>query len=323
MENGKAALAQNLPCEVGFGSTEFHVIRPSNDINARYLFHMVWNPHFRFVAMQNMTGSAGQKRVPAGFLERFEIPLPSLNEQSRIAAILDKADAIRRKRAKALELADAFLKSVFLEMFGDPVTNPKGWKKRNLEEAAEIQSGVTKGRNLRDKAVVSIPYMRVANVQDGRINLDDVKDIQVLPTDVKRYELQAGDVLLTEGGDPDKLGRGAVWRGQIEPCIHQNHIFRVRPNTNILLPDYLSKIVGSQYGKHYFLRAAKQTTGIATINKTQLREFPILLPDISIQKNFESFILKHDSLQTKLSNLKNQQVCLFNSLIQRAFRGEL
>ena len=118
-------------------------------------------------------------------------------------------------------------------MFGDPVTNPKEWKEIKLKEISEIVSGVTKGRKLTGKSTIFVPYLRVANVQDGYLDLTEIKDIEVLPSDIEKYALQDGDILLTEGGDPDKLGRGTVWNGQIPMCIHQNHIFRVRVNRSI------------------------------------------------------------------------------------------
>ena len=149
---------------------------------------------------------------------------------------------------------------------------------RQLQEVAEIGSGVTKGRKYQGRSTVHMPYMRVANVQDGYLKLDNVTEIEVAVDEISRYQLQPGDVLMTEGGDPDKLGRGAVWTGQIEPCLHQNHIFRVRTMQDVLEPWYFKAYLGSTEAKRYFLRCAKQTTGIASINKTQLRALPVPLP---------------------------------------------
>ncbi len=112
LENGKAAVVENLPHKIGFGSTEFHVLRPKESVTARYLFYMIWNPFFRHEASRNMTGSAGQKRVPADFFSRFTIPLPSLSEQKRITSILDKADAVRQQHMTATELASDLLASL-------------------------------------------------------------------------------------------------------------------------------------------------------------------------------------------------------------------
>jgi len=123
VENGKAAHTTNLKHDIGFGTTEFHVLRPGPDIVGRYLFYMIWNPHFRFLAARNMTGSAGQRRVPADFVRRLNIPLPPLPEQRRIAAILDRADVIRRKRRQAIQLAGQLIPAIFDTTF---MHNPAG-----------------------------------------------------------------------------------------------------------------------------------------------------------------------------------------------------
>jgi type I restriction enzyme, S subunit len=118
--------------------------------------------------------------------------------------------------------------------------------------------------------VIELPYLRVANVQDGYLDLSEIKSVAVLKSEVDRFSLQTGDMLMTEGGDFDKLGRGTVWRGQISPCLHQNHIFRVRPTRGAILPDFLASVTASSHGKWYFLVSSKQTTNLATINSTQL-----------------------------------------------------
>ncbi len=119
-ENGKAAFVESLPTQIGFGSTEFHVLRPTEEVNPKFLFHLVWNPNFRRLGASRMTGSAGQKRVPVAFLADYEFSLPSLHEQQRIATILDKAESLRRKRQEAIRLADEVLRAAFVDMFGAP-----------------------------------------------------------------------------------------------------------------------------------------------------------------------------------------------------------
>ena len=150
-ENGKAAYLDSLQTQVGFGSTEFHVLRPDiKQLDGKYLFYLIWNQKFRFIAERSMSGSAGQKRVPASFLQNFEVPLPPLKEQKRITAILDKADAIRQKRQQVIALADDFLRSVFLDMFGDPVTNPKGWPVDKFSNLGTLDRGKSKHRPRND-----------------------------------------------------------------------------------------------------------------------------------------------------------------------------
>ena len=258
--------------------------------------------------------------------ESLEIPLPPLAEQQRIAAILDQADALRTKRRAALAKLDTLLQATFLDMFGDPVTNPMGWEVVKLSEISDVDNGVTKSSGrIRDKKTVTLPYMRVANVQDGKIltGIEDVKFIEILLEDAEKYLLRSGDILLTEGGDPDKLGRGGIWKGEIDPCIHQNHIFRVRISDNNFLPEYLSALIGSWYGKKYFLKAAKQTTGIATINKTQLQAFPVQRANIDIQYKFSQFVKKLETQKLVLETNSNDFTNLFHALQQRAFQGEL
>ena len=300
------------------------IIYRSNKFHPPFLRYSLLTNQFHNQFMRTVSGVGGSLlRARPDQVAQIKIPLPPLQEQKRIAAILDKADAIRRKRRRAIELADEFLRSVFLDIFGNPVLNSKGWKEDRLDQISEIVSGVTKGRKFNGKATVLVPYMRVANVQDGRILIDDVQEIEALESEIEKYRLKRGDILLTEGGDPDKLGRGAVWKGDIDPCIHQNHIFRVRTNRKMILPEYLSALIGSQRGKRYFLKAAKQTTGVASINKTQLSCFPALVPPIETQFEYLNRLEMFDHMVDIQMNNHKESDNLFNSLVQRAFRGEL
>ncbi|WP_217245415.1 restriction endonuclease subunit S [Streptomyces sp. AC602_WCS936] len=153
-----------------------------------------------------------------------------------------------------------------------------------LSDLAEVTGGVPLGRTIPEAAGVELPYLRVANVQDGYISTSELKTVRVLRSEVPRYSVLKGDVLLTEGGDFDKLGRGAVWDGRISPCLHQNHLFRVRCNTAKLLPEYLAIYLASGEGRRYFLSIAKQTTNLATINSSQLRKMPIPRPRLDEQR---------------------------------------
>ena len=115
--------------------------------------------------------------------------------------------------------------------------------------------------------------MRVANVQDGYLDLGKIKEVEILESEMGKWQLKKGDILLTEGGDWDKLGRGVVWNNEIFNCIHQNHIFRLRVNLDKFNPEYLCALIGSSYGKEYFQSASKQTTNLASINQRQLKAF--------------------------------------------------
>jgi len=179
---------------------------------------------------------------------------------------------------------------------------PVGWKKTALDHLAEVQTGIAKGKPI-NGAAVTVPYLRVANVQDGHVDLSVIKEISLKPSEVDRYSLRKGDVLFTEGGDFDKLGRGTVWNGEIEPCLHQNHVFAVRPNPDRLLPEFLAFQAASQYGRRYFQLSSKQSTNLASINSTQLKQFPVLLPPIPEQRKIAEILQTWDEALVNLESL--------------------
>ncbi|HEB56484.1 MAG TPA: restriction endonuclease subunit S [Gammaproteobacteria bacterium] len=195
---------------------------------------------------------------------------------------------------------------------------PEGWLREPLCDVADVRTGIAKGKkDLKDP--VSVPYLRVANVQDGHLDLTVIKNIYVEPHQIERYRLKDGDVLMTEGGDFDKLGRGDVWKGQIDPCLHQNHVFCVRPNQKIILPYFLSSLSGSSYGKFYFLSCAKKSTNLASINSTQLKEFPVLVPPISEQRKIISILSTWDkaieTVEKLIENSKAQKKAQMQQLL--------
>lgn len=209
---------------------------------------------------------------------------------------------------------------------------PKSWKKVTLDSVSIVQTGVAKGRQVISDPI-SLPYLRVANVQDGRVDLTVVKEITVGKGEVARYSLRDGDVLFTEGGDFDKLGRGTVWRGQIDPCLHQNHIFAVRPNLSMLIPDFLAYQAASDYGRRYFQLSSKQSTNLASINSSQLKDFPVLVPPLREQRKIVEIIRTWDEAIEKLMVIqKKELIChsgfatklIYNPLYERQpLRGYL
>jgi type I restriction enzyme S subunit len=299
------------------------IIRPGERCSVEYLYRYLTSP-FGTAEIRRFDTGSSQPNLSAASVKKYQIPLPPLAEQRRIAAILDAADELRAKRRKSLAQLDTLLQSTFLDMFGDPVTNPMGWDDSvPLGEVSDIVSGLTKGRKLKAPVTREVPYLAVVNVQDRQLVLDPVKRIDATENEIRKYRLVDGDLLLTEGGDPDKLGRGTVWRGEIDECIHQNHIFRVRITDARIRPVFLSWLVGSPRGKRYFLRQSKQTTGIATINITQLRKFPLLLPRMELQDHFTTVVESIEQHKERLRVHLAELDALFASLQSRAFRGEL
>jgi type I restriction enzyme, S subunit len=272
--------------------------------------------------------TSGKNRIrPEQFLE-INIPLPSLEEQRRIvagieelAARIEEARGLRREAVEEVVL----IKAAATQQLFEP-GNSFNWPIAKLGEVSEIRSGVTLGRTL-NGPTVRLPYLRVANVQDGYLNLHTIKEIDILNSETDKWLLQSGDILLTEGGDWVKLGRGTVWRGEIPNCIHQNHIFRVRINPAEFDPNFLVALFSSPYGKSYFQSASKQTTNLASINRRQLNGFNVFRVPLSEQRRIVAYL---DDLQAKVDTLKQLQAeteaeldSLLPSILDKAFKGEL
>ncbi len=299
------------------------IVRLKEGLSSRFLLHWLQsNDALGQIKGAQVTGTITNLSLTE--LRNLKIPLPPLAEQKRIAGILDAADALRAKRRESLAQLDALLQSTFLTLFGDPVENPMGWDDSSLlGTLTDIVSGVAKGRKLGGKSVREVPYLAVANVQDKHLKLDVVKSINATEDEIAKYRLLNNDLLLTEGGDPDKLGRGSLWHEDIPECIHQNHIFRVRITSGEIDPIFLNWIIGSPRGKNYFLRSAKQTTGIASINMTQLRAFPMLLPPLPLQQRFAAVVESVERQKSAQRAHLAELDALFAALQHRAFRGEL
>jgi len=253
----------------------------------------------------------------------LQVPLPPLPEQRRIAAILDKADADRRKRQQTRDLADQFLRSAFLDLFGDPVTNPKGWPVKKLGEVAEIQGGL-QVTSKRSKNPIEVPYLRVANVYRNALDLTEIKTIRVTTAELERVALRPSDVLIVEGhGNRDEVGRSAVWDGSVDPCVHQNHLIRARSTDEILASQYLSFYLNSSGGRRQMFRSGKTTSGLNTISTRNVKETKILLPPIEEQERFVHLRSDVSFVRQRLAEGIAMAETLLGSLTQRAFRGEL
>lgn len=194
------------------------------------------------------------------------------------------------------------------------------WAVTKLDHVAEVQTGLAKGKK-GIKEPVSLPYLRVANVQDGFFDLREVKTISVERSDVDRYSLRANDVLLTEGGDLDKLGRGHLWEGQIEPCLHQNHVFVVRTKLDSLLPLFFALQTAGPHGRKYFLGSAKRTTNLASINATQLKHFPVVLPPMAEQREIVTVIATWDRAIQCAEKILAAKQKLKNGLMRQLLTG--
>ena len=314
-------------------STEFLVLRPTH-IDRRFLKHLFLSPLMSSELVARATGTTrSHQRVRAPDVLAIPVGLPPLPEQRKIAAILSSVDDAIEKTQAVIDQVQVAKRGLMQELLtrGLPGRHtrfkqteigeiPEEWQLRKLAEVASVQTGLAKNRG--NAGSLSVPYLRVANVQDGFLDLAEVKSIEVNEKALTRYALKEGDVLFTEGGDADKLGRGTVWSGEIDPCLHQNHVFVAR-SLGSLRPKFLSLYGGSSRGKSYFLNCSKQTTNLASMNSTQLKGLPVPLPPLDEQDEildrigvFDGRLKLDDDYLDELNSLKS-------SLLSVLLSGEL
>ena len=198
-------------------------------------------------------------------------------------------------------------------------TLPPSWVRVRFEDVALIAGGVTLGRKLGDRKTVNLPYLRVANVKRGEIDLSVVKEVAIAENEIERYALRENDLLMTEGGDWDKVGRAAIWRAEIPVCLHQNHVFRARMRSNELTPIWFERYFNSPMGRGYFESASKQTTNLASINMRQVRNCPIPFPPVAEQRRIvakvEELMALVDELETQLTTSRTTASRLLEAIV--------
>lgn len=259
---------------------------------------------------------------PIGNLKDLRIPIPPIDEQRRIADILNQADEVRAKRRQTVTLLDDLTKFIFLDMFGDPTTNPHHWAWEQLSNLGEVQGGlqVTSKRNVNP---IEVPYLRVANVYRNRLDLDEIKSIRISESELERTRLIDGDLLVVEGhGNPKEIGRVSVWDGSIDPCVHQNHLIRIRIGDQAH-PAYVSAFLNSPGGRQYLLHSSSTTSGLNTISTSDVRSTPIMVPPLKDQMRYAEEVMRVKQLRVPYMSHLGQLDRLFMSLQARAFRNEL
>ena len=288
------------------------VLRPNARSDGRFL---KWLFDSQLVKHEFATRANGLTRVGLGqgALTSVPIPIPPVEEQRQIAAYLDREtgqiDALIAKQEQLLTtLAERRMASI-TEAVDATARNPTARTTR-LKRVARIQPGITLGP---DKQGVLLPYLRVANVQTGRVDLTEVKTIRATTSELRKHALQQGDVLMTEGGDVDKLGRGALWSGEIEPCLHQNHVFAVRCDER-LDARWLVYILESAEARQYFLNTAKRSTNLASTNSTTVGMLPVTLLPLEQQRRT---VAELDRMTSDLENLRDRTLQMIALLRER------
>ena len=287
---------------------------PTRRIESRYLYH--------FLRTVDFYGLASATTVPAlrkSELERLPVPLPLLPEQRRIAEILDKADALRAKRREALSQLDTLTQSIFLDMFGDPATNPKGWPVRTIRDLLESASY---GTSEKAKATGEFPVLRMSNItRTGEMDFAELKYMDLKEDQRERYLVRTGDVLFNRTNSAKLVGKTAIYR-EANPMAYAGYLIRLRVNRKHE-PDYLAAFLNTMYSKRVLRSMCKSIIGMANINATELQALRIPVPPHPVQHEFAGCISAVEKLKAthRISIAKQDDV--FSAVQQRAFRGDL
>ena len=312
-ENGKIAFAK-VNTECGFGSTEFHVIRPDRArIDGHYLVHFLRQEEIRIDGAQNMTGSAGQRRVPKHYLETLSIPLPPLPEQRRIAAILDQADALRAKRREALAQLDRLTQSIFIEMFGEISANTKGWRTCTV---GDVSNCIVPGRDKPRSFSGCTPWVTTSDLKHLELTLGSLNKTGLSETEIEEVRAKViplGSVIISCVGD-----LGIVSIAAIPMVVNQQlHTFQCHSALN---NTFLMYCLASQ--KPYMLSKASSTT-LPYMNKSVCSSIPVVVPPLALQQTFAARIQSVEALKASHRAALQSLDKLFASLQHRAFAGEL
>lgn len=308
-ENGKISQA-SVTTPVAFGSTEFHVVRCGAKLDSRYLVHFLRRQEVRSDGERKMTGSGGQRRVPKHFLESLGIPLPPIPEQRRIAAILDKADALRAKRCEALAQLDHLAQSIFVEMFGDPATNPKGWAVRTLKDLGKVSTGGTPPSALDDMFGGEIPFITPGDLESDKT----VKRTVTLAGAQEAGTVRAGAALICCIGTVGKMGMALV-----------RSSFNQQLNAVEWYPMHIHDLYGLavlRFFKPTIVSWASSTT-IPILKKSTFEKITIPVPPIAMQEEFAKRIFALRHLEKNMRSDLKVGADLFLAIQSRAFEGRL
>jgi type I restriction enzyme, S subunit len=326
-EADRTVIARDLIGDLGAGTTELHVVRTGPLSDARYLNYTLSSRPFLLEGAACMIGVAGQQRVPDAFVRDWRVLLRPLAQQQAIADYLDaeagQIDALVGTRSSQETLVQERQLSMLSRLLV-----PDGVVFIPLRRLAVIQSGliVDALRDISDDPVTR-PYLRVANVQPGRLELESVTEITVPRGLAERCTLRAGDVLMTEGGDLDKLGRGTVWREELPGALHQNHIFAVRPVPGQLDPDYLGLLTQTAHARAYFESTGVRTTNLASTNSEKIMSLPIPRLDLDEQRRLvREARTRLDQMAAFRESLRSQAGLLLErrqALITAAVTGQI
>ena len=280
---------------------------------SKYVFYFMWNLHCsgRTAMLQNKT--TGIRNLQIKFYLNENCHLPSLTEQRKIAAVLDKISDLAAKRRRQLEKLDELVKARFVEMF-------HSFSARiSLSDVAQVTGGITKNAK-REKLPLKMPYLRVANVLFATIDISDMLEIGLTDDEAKKAKLKYGDVLFVEGnGSPEQIGRVAIWHDEMVPCVHQNHLIKARMNWEKAVPIFVMYYFMSQEGREQIKSKAVSTSGLYTLSVSKVAGFTLPLPPLALQQQFAAFAEQIDKSKSAIQKSLATLETLKKALMQQYF----
>lgn len=290
------------------------------DIYTKYIYYF-FRAHMHILEL-GFRG-AGLKHIRSSYLDAVKIPKPPYETQKRIALLLEKTEKLKGCRADADRLTDELLKSVFYEMFGDPVNNPKNWKIEQLKShIIDVRNGLTRRRKTPENSGQIV--LRLKDIRDNTIIFDTPNRIMLDEKEKEKYEAVANDILFIRvNGNKNYVGRCAVFSGYNESVYFNDHIMRVKIDTDKYNPYFLTFVINSNYGKNQLNKYLMTSAGQYTINQTGLESLSFYKPSILLQNKFANIIDSVDRLKKSQANSKQAIDNLFNVLMQKGFKGEL
>ena len=322
-------------------SNLYIVFDVATEIHPRFLEYYFWGLKHGYDFFAKLSFGMRYSFNQAQF-EHIPLIHPDRSTQKQIVEFLDaetaRIDALIEKKQRVLaSVADARFSTISRALSVGLDNNaplietdspylpkiPAGWRIWRLKHLARVRGGMTLGRTLPEgTSVITTPYLRVANVQAGWVDLSDVAEIDVTETEIKRFSLRRGDVLMNEGGDNDKLGRGAVWHAPFEPCLNQNHVFCVRPS-DLRYSDWISMATNARYARDFFYLHSNQSTNLASISKTNVEKLPIAVPPPEemravleqLNARLDRFTAITEKVTTSINRLREYRAALITAAV--------
>jgi type I restriction enzyme S subunit len=309
--NGGPALLNQRVCKIE---------ARTNILDSGFLLHLLPK---ELKKIEDATAFVTVKHLSVKSIRDIGITLPPLHEQRRIAAILDQVNALQAKRREAFAQLDSLKQSIFNEMFGDPVTNPKGWQKLTLNELMEDgpQNGLYKPST---DYGTGTPILRIDAFYDGAVTkLNSLKRVRLSASEVKLYGLYADDIVINRVNSMEYLGKSALIPKLPEPTVFESNMMRFSVNRDIAEPGYIVQFLQTKFIKSQILACSKNAVNQSSINQQDVKGFQINVPPVKLQEAFSARCTTVEAVKTTHYAALTQLDVLFASLQHRAFRGEL